>query len=133
MKTKPYIYIIDDSIFNLKSLQKKLTDSLEGFNIRTFNSTNHLLMTLKLRKPDLILADYVLNPSDVSKMNGNDLLLKIRELSPQVPVIMYSSSADSVMQKRLIDNGATDFIALDENFISKIGDLCKQCISKNEA
>lgn len=120
MKTKvPYVYIVDDDVVSLKVLLNKIRSSA-NCNVRTFTSAEECLRISKVRMPDLILADYYLDIGFNKQMNGDDLLQEVRKISPDVPVIMYSSTESLRVIVQIIKDGAQDFIPRDKNFIEDI-------------
>lgn len=120
MRSKvPYVYIVDDNTISLKILQKKIRRTI-GCNVRIFTTAEECIRTIELRMPKLVLADYYLDSDYKKRMNGDDLLQKIRLKYPQLPVIMYSSTDSVKLVVQLIKSGAQDFIPRNTNFIPEI-------------
>lgn len=117
--TKPYIYIVDDNIVSLKIIQKKIKGILDC-NIRTFTNAEDCYRTVQFRTPDLILADYYLDSMYNQRMNGDDLLNKVKYYNHNIPVIIYSSTESFKLAVRLVKLGADDFIPRNDDFIPEL-------------
>ena len=61
-------------------------------------------------KPDLITLDYSLNDG-----TGTDVLKRIKQYNPDLPVIIISSQDDINTALNLLKSGATDYIVKDNN------------------
>ena len=98
MSDKKYkILIVEDEMFSVKALKKKLEDS--DFQVLVaFNGVSGLEVALQ-EHPDLILLDLIL-----PEMDGITMLDKLREddWGKKVPVIILSnlSKADSIRESR---------------------------------
>lgn len=116
-----YIYVVDDNSLSLKILQKVIRSTLGyEYHVRTFTKAEDCINTTGKRLPDLIIADYNLDPENEGFMNGDGLLLEIKKLHPNVPVIMYSSVDSTQLVVKLIKHGAEDFVPRKKNFIPHI-------------
>ncbi len=60
--------------------------------------------------PDLILMDYFLEASLAAKYHGLDTLVKIKEISPETRVIMFTSVDDEDIIKLAKEKGASDYV-----------------------
>lgn len=89
-KEKPMILVVDDDPVFLKT---QYTYLAEEYLVAVVNSATDALAFIKKKCPDLILLDYMM-----PKMNGGELLEKIRALSPEegkdVPVFFLTSVTD---------------------------------------
>ncbi|MFZ5554393.1 MAG: response regulator [Bacteroidota bacterium] len=124
---QPYVYLVDDSPLNLKALKSKLRSRL-GLKVRTFESAEECLRIMEIRPPDLVISDYFLDPLFSKKMNGDDLLSRIKISYPDLPVIMYSSSNNVNLIVDLIKMGAVDFISRNQKFETHLMEVVKNNI-----
>lgn len=103
MARKLKILITDDSSL----LRRKLRDELERLECEVVEATNgkEAVMECLREKPDGIILDIVM-----PEINGVEALRAIREISPDMQVIMLSStgSADNLIETLKL--GAMDFI-----------------------
>ncbi len=96
------IFIIDDE----ESILKMLTHWCKnqwGYNVKTFTSGLEVVNSLS-EEPDLILLDIML-----PDINGNELLIKIKQNNPQLPVIMLSAQGSIEVALESIRLGAFDY------------------------
>jgi len=102
--TRPRILAIDDVVSILKTIKAALHTN---YIVHTISKPESVLDFLQLRKPDLILLDYLM-----PTYNGFELIPKIRELSEHknTPIIMLTSEGTISNIKEAISLGACDFI-----------------------
>ncbi len=97
------VIIIDDDIFICQLLDKLFRRS--GHESEFFTTGKNALEHLKSSEPDIIFCDYRLPDTD-----GREMLLKMRETHPHVPVVIISSYDNIKTAVELIKLGAHDFI-----------------------
>lgn len=114
MDTEPRILVVDDEENLLRSVEKTLFR--EGYDVETAsgNAEAYTIMqeALSEEEPfDLVLLD--LNMPDFdgkeSKYAGLQLLERLKEIAPDVPVIINSAWDEVETAKMCIDKGATDY------------------------
>ena len=99
----PSILIVDDD-----AGQRSLLDSFlrtQGFETVMADSGERALEILQSQKPDMIISD-VRMPG----MTGLEMLPKVRELRPTVPVIMITAYGDPETRRKAIEGGATGLL-----------------------
>ena len=116
-QAKPRILAVDDVVSILKSIQKALCDN---YMVHTISRPDSVLDFLRLRKPDLILLDFLM-----PMYNGFELIPMIRELPgyEETPIIMLTSEGKITHIKEAVYLGACDFIVKpfkDSELIEKI-------------
>jgi CheY-like chemotaxis protein len=79
---------VDDSVTMRKVLE--ITFASPDFRVVTANSPDAALQKLKSDKPDLVITDLSLEPT-----NGYDLCKAIKKASPSTPVIVLSSKQNA--------------------------------------
>lgn len=109
------VYLVDDSKLNLKVIKAKLRAQL-GLRVRTFDSAEECLRMIERRAPDLVIADYQLDPYFTKRMNGDVMLAKIKSKYPELPVIMYSASKNVNLIVEMMQLGALDFVNRNHQF-----------------
>lgn len=60
--------------------------------------------------PDLVLMDYHLDASPAARYHGLDALVKLKEISPETRIIMFTSVDDENIIKLAKEKGASDYI-----------------------
>ena len=89
------------------------------------SASDALRLASEVRDPSLIL---ILSDINMPGMSGLELLPKIKELRPDVPVIMITAYGDAETKRKALENGAEalftkpiDFTALREEIETRIG------------
>jgi two-component system response regulator ChvI len=96
------IALVDDDQNILTSVSMAL--EAENFNVQTFKDGEQALQQFKIDTPDLAVLDI-----KMPRMDGIELLRKIRHLSP-MPVIFLTSKDDEVDEILGLGLGADDYI-----------------------
>ena len=99
------IVIVDDTVEYLKFLSDILAN--EGYSVRSFNSGELALRSIKENRPSLVLLDFVM-----PVMDGFDVCrqLKADENTRDIPVIFISGSGDKESMLTGFQIGGVDFI-----------------------
>ena len=103
MDKKLKILISDDS----KLLRKKLREELENLDCEVIEAENGKEAVLKdlQEKPDGVILDIVM-----PEVGGIEALQVIKEVNPEIPVIMLSSAGTPQKLMETLKLGALDFI-----------------------
>ncbi len=103
MAEKLRILVTDDS----KLLRKKLRDELERLGCEVLEAENgkEAIMQDLTQQPDGVILDIVM-----PEVGGIETLQVIKEINPEIPVIMLSSAGTSQKLKETLELGALDFI-----------------------
>ncbi len=118
MKTlKPMVFVVDDNEFTAKQIKRNLEQSFPC-EVLIFSSATDVLRNL-YREPKFVLSDYQLSAPGETGLNGEQLLIYLKERKPQLPVLMYSSRNSIALAVRLIKHGAADFIHSDSTRSSR--------------
>lgn len=108
LNDKPvHIYVIEDDPGYIKFLAYILNLNPDHM-VKTFQSGRDFLASLH-EKPDLITLDYSL--PDIA---GEDLMQKIKDFDPNIPVIVISAQEKVGTAVKLLKLGAYDYITKDE-------------------
>jgi DNA-binding NtrC family response regulator len=101
------IFVVEDDPTYTKFLQYVLGLNPD-FEISTFNSGKSLIDNLS-QKPNIITLDYTL-----PDMAGEDVLAEIKNIDPNIPVIIISAQEKIDTAVQLLKSGAFDYIIKDE-------------------
>ena len=115
------VFLVDDDAVFLKSLEIEFFQQTD-FSVETFATGEDCLQHLS-DNPDIIILDYHLNGIDKQAMNGIETLDRIKEIDPEIPVVMLSAQdkidvAISCMHHRAFDyvvKSETAFMRLQKN------------------
>ena len=92
------VYLVDENELDSKILEQKFQLSSD-YEIYTFNSGEKLLSYLisnpaQKRTISIVILDYNLNSINIDAKNGIEILKSIKDIDPEIEVIMLSSKED---------------------------------------
>jgi two-component system, NtrC family, response regulator HydG len=97
------ILVIDDDVDICTLLNRYL--SKNGFTVSTAYSGKSALESIINQMPDIVLCDFRLED-----MNGSELLEKIKQKNPSVPVIIMTGYSDVRTAVNIMKSGAFDYV-----------------------
>ncbi len=100
---KPKILIVDDEISTTETLQGFLNK--KGFDVTTEHDPESALALIRENEFDLMIADY-----RMPKMNGLELIQKVREFDPVIAIIMISAYGKIETAVKIMKSGASDYL-----------------------
>jgi two-component system, NtrC family, response regulator AtoC len=101
------IYMVEDDPWYGEILDYHLSLNPD-YKVTRFETGKDCLAKMHL-KPDLVTIDFSL-----PDITGDDLFKRIREASPQVPVIVISSQEEVAVAVNLLKMGVNDYLVKDE-------------------
>jgi DNA-binding NtrC family response regulator len=107
-KVKPRILISDDQVDVLEALRLLLKP--EGYEIETVSSPELVLRALEKREYDALLMDLNYTRDTTSGQEGLELLSKVQELDPMLPVIVMTAWGSVKLAVDAMRRGARDFL-----------------------
>ena len=111
MKKLNSIYVVeDDSV--ARTMMLDFLGQYKDVTVKGFMTGEACIGDLVHTKtsPDLILVDYYLEGSKVAKYHGLDTLAKIKEVSPETRIIMFTSVDKEDIKELAKEKGATDYV-----------------------
>lgn len=117
MSNKKLIFIVDDDPFINMLVVKRFTS--EGYSIEAFAYGEDCIKALG-KNPDLIILDYFFVNPGKEVMNGMEVFDKIKEVKPDLPVIMLSGQEKGEIVLELARKGIDDYIIKDNNLIDNL-------------
>ncbi len=103
MQPEPIIYVIDDDDAVRQSLEFLLKTA--GVKVRSFESGKAFLDVLSDIKSGCVLTDV-----RMPEITGIDVLKKIKEVNPDLPVIVITGHGDIALAVEAMKLGAVDFL-----------------------
>src|SRR6478735_3316546 len=97
------VLIIDDDLDMCRLLERFLVRN--NFEVRFAHTGKKGLEEVQNFPPDVILCDFRLEDTD-----GKDLLLQIKSLIPDLPVIIITGYSDIKVAVEVIKHGAYDYV-----------------------
>ncbi len=117
MNSHKLIFIVDDDPFINMLVVKRFTS--EGYRLEAFGYGEDCISALS-KEPDLVILDYYFVNNDHKVMNGMEVFDKIKELKPDIPVIMLSGQDKGEIVLELARKGIDDYIIKDSNLIDNL-------------
>ncbi len=124
MDNKKKILVIEDEA----TLQKALNEVLvqEGYEVLSaLDGISGLDLILK-ESPDLVLLDIIL-----PKMDGFDVLKRLKEKGSEVPIIILTNLSDINDIQKALDLGATTYLVKADFHLEDVLKKIKELLSKN--
>ena len=91
------ILLVDDEELLRAGVQEML--EMSGYKVITATNGHEAMVCLKQHTIDLVITDLVM-----PKMDGVDLVEQIRQIRPDLPVIVVSGSTRNIMQRYGIES-----------------------------
>ena len=110
--SRPEILVVDDDLYLLAAIKQTLV--LNGYTVETFGNPVEALSGLDDHSFAAVLADI-----RMPEMNGMELLERILEKDPDLPVILITGHGDISMAVEAVKKGAYNFLQkpVDEDII----------------
>ena len=125
---KLLIFIVDDNTVFSKTFAKSISTKFRSaIEVKLFRSGEACLKALDLN-PSLIFLDYYLDNGKGKKLNGYEVLGKIRSDKPYLPVIMVSVESKFGFASEAIEKGAMNYIVKDGDAFRKAGKMITDLI-----
>ncbi len=112
------IFLVDDDAVFLKLLEIEFLQHGD-FAIETY-PTGELCMDNLSHNPDVIILDYHLDGIDKNAMNGIETLDHIKEVNPDIPVVMLSQQDKIEVAVNCMHHSATDYIVKSETAFMRL-------------
>ena len=103
--TPPRVLIVDDDRALLDALSEALRLRLGEVDVTTSESAQAALDTLAATEVDAVVADI-----KMPKMDGLQLLERIRELQPNTPTLLITGHGEHELAVRALRGGAYDYV-----------------------
>ena len=106
---QPRLLVADDQPDVIEALRLLL--KAEGYEIETASSPRAVLETVQARELDLVLMDLNYARDTTSGAEGLDLLSRLRDIDPTLPVVVMTAWASLDLAVEVMRRGARDFVA----------------------
>ena len=117
-ENKIKLFLVDDDAVFLKSLEIEFLQHAD-FIIETF-ATGQLCIDNLSHNPDVIILDYHLDGTDKNSMNGMEVLDKIKDFNPNIPVVMLSSQDKIEVAINCMHHRAFDYVVKSETAFTRL-------------
>ncbi|MBS2018844.1 MAG: sigma-54-dependent Fis family transcriptional regulator [Deltaproteobacteria bacterium] len=106
---KARVLVVDDDSSIVSALQKLLTS--EGYEVAAAGDGEAALAEIVEHAPDVVITDI-----HMPKMDGMELLAKLHQTHPHLPVIVTTATADLSLAVTAMRAGAEDYLAKPVDF-----------------
>jgi two-component system, NtrC family, C4-dicarboxylate transport response regulator DctD len=97
------VFLVDDEKVVRLSLKRELQN--KNYAVEDFESAQDALDAISPDWPGVLVSDVIM-----PKMNGLTLMEKVKEVDPEIPVILITGQGNISMAVQAIQNGAYDFL-----------------------
>ena len=127
MITKKLIFIVDDDPLINMLVNRRFAS--EGYLIESFGYGEDCLNAIH-KDPDLIILDYYFVSENREVMNGLEVYNRIKELKPDIPVIMLSGQEKGEIVLELARKGIDAYVIKDNNIIDNLAVAIKDLLER---
>jgi len=106
---QPRLLVADDQPDVIEALRLLL--KAEGYEIETASSPRAVVEAVQAREFDLVLMDLNYARDTTSGAEGLDLLSRLRDIDPTLPVVVMTAWASLDLAVEVMRRGARDFVA----------------------
>ncbi|MDQ3047395.1 MAG: response regulator [Bacteroidota bacterium] len=115
------VFLVDDNALYLKDLELCFR-SKPYYDTKSF-TTGELCLEALYLKPDIIILDYHLNSVIPDAENGLEILIKIRAINQNVPIVVLSSDERPELANSCLEHEAVEFIIKDDLSFAKLREI----------
>lgn len=125
-KNEPLIYLVDDDQLYVRTLERYLAEGLKKkAMIRSFRTGEELMKDLPANKPDVIVMDHMLNSEQPFAMDGLLAMQKVKQIYPDVRVVMLSGQDKMEVAINSLKSGADDYVVKNDNAFLRIRNVIR--------
>lgn len=112
------ILVVDDDPSVLRFLERGLR--LEGYEVSCCNSGEEAFLEARTNPPDLVILDWML-----PGLQGDEVMLRLHEMLPELPVLVLSARDTTIDQERMIKTGADAVLVKPVDFRVLLGHVLR--------
>jgi len=116
---KTRIFVVEDDPMYAKVIAYHLSQNPDN-EVEVFNTGKSCINSLQTKNPDIITLDYSL-----PDMTGMDVLTKITDFNPELPVVIISGQENINTAVELLKHGARDYIMKNDDIKTRIWNTVK--------
>ena len=113
MSDKTLVYVVDDEPLQRDMLKDHLS-KMSKYEIHDFTTGEECLAAAKVRIPQIVFLDYNLNSQIRDAMDGIDVLKELKNIYPEMEVVMISGQDRIDVAVNTMKYGAFDYIVKGE-------------------
>ncbi|MBI2271153.1 MAG: response regulator [Bacteroidetes bacterium] len=128
-KKEVKIFVVDDDPMYRQALEHRFRN-YPGYRVYSFKTGEECFKHIHVIDPDIIILDYSLNKSTPNAMNGVEILKRLKNIKPQIPVLMLSGQENITIATNCIKYGAFDYIIKSESAFVRLQHLITRILDK---
>jgi DNA-binding NtrC family response regulator len=113
------IIVIDDDPQMLEMLKDFFGNKYGSSDVKSYSTGEDALESI-VQEPHLIILDYHLDSKNPAAMNGMQVLKKLKDRFPTVPVIFLSGQEKAEVAANTMKYGAYDYIVKNESAFHRL-------------
>jgi len=130
-KSKIKVAIVDDEAQMREMLKDFIEQKYPAAEISIYTSGEDALDKI-YEEPGMIILDYHLDSKDSEAMNGVQILKKLKDRYPDVPVIFVSGQEKAEIAANTMRYGAYDYIVKNENAFHRLEIVVKNILGNTQ-
>lgn len=116
-----YIFLVDDEPIQNEMLKDYISERFR-YKIKTYEDGESAIKDMNL-DPEIVVLDFHLNSHQPDAQDGVQVLKRIKELKPDVQVIMLSGQDKLDVAVDSMKNGAYDYVIKGETAFSRMENI----------
>ena len=125
------ICLIDDDMQMREMLKDFFLGKFPSSDVAIYSTGEEALSSL-INEPNLIVLDYHLDSIEATALNGIQVLIKLKDRFPNVPVIFLSSQEKAEIAANTMKYGAWDYIVKNESAFQRLEILVHKILGHAE-
>jgi len=113
-----YIFLVDDEPIQNEMLKDYISERFQ-YKIKTYENGESAIKDLHL-EPEIVVLDFHLNSHQANAQNGVEVLKKIKDMKPEIQVIMLSGQDKLDVAVDSMKHGAYDYVIKGETAFSRM-------------
>ncbi|MBX7241921.1 MAG: response regulator [Bacteroidia bacterium] len=116
------IFLVEDNPVYAEMICNHIESRHPTFSIRRFSTGEEMLPFLSSR-PGMIILDYFLDGTDENAATGDIIMQAVREVNPEIHVIMITSSENISVAATAMNAGAYALILKDDTLLTHLDEM----------
>ncbi|MBL7922598.1 MAG: response regulator [Bacteroidia bacterium] len=113
MADKTLVFIVDDEPLQRDMLKDHLS-KMSSYEVHDFPTGEECIAAARVRQPNIVFLDYNLNSQVKEAMDGIDVLKELKNIQPDMEVVMISGQDKIEVAVNSMKYGAFDYIVKGE-------------------
>lgn len=123
------VFIVDDQPVYSGILKNEIQDNVT--TVKEFSNGEDCLACMG-QNPDIVILDFELDNGSGDRMNGIEVLRKIKEEYPDVEVVMLSGHDDIKIATASIKFGANDYVVKNDSALINVKNKIRNIVRRME-